>query len=136
MSGQFRKYSRFLKDLTPLLPWVLLISFSNSFSEEVIYRLGVVVPLIGVIDTDVILLISAIAFGLPHLRGMPNGIVGALMAGLLGWLLAKSMVETSGIFWAWLIHFLQDIVIFSALVLAETRKKRTQNDDALTPTTL
>jgi hypothetical protein len=97
---------------------VLLFSFTNSFSEEVVYRLGVIVPLVGSVDTAYILLISAVAFGAPHLRGMPNGIVGALMAGLLGWLLAKSVVEINGIFWAWFIHFLQDIVIFSAFVMA------------------
>jgi len=40
----------------------------------------------------------------------------------LGWLLAKSVIETNGIFWAWFIHFLQDIVIFSAFVLAAVNK--------------
>jgi len=30
--------------------------------------------------------------------------------------LAKSILETKGIFWAWLIHFLQDIIIFTALL--------------------
>ena len=115
---QFRKSVGDLKQLLPYLPWVLLFSVTNSFSEEVVYRLGVIVPLVGSVDTTYILLISAAAFGAPHLRGMPNGIVGALMAGLLGWLLAKSVVETNGIFWAWCIHFLQDIVIFSAFVMA------------------
>lgn len=115
---QFRKSVGDLKQLLPYLPYVLLFSLNNSFSEEVVYRLGVMVPLVGSVDTDYILLISAIAFGAPHLRGMPNGIAGALMAGLLGWLLAKSVVETSGLFWAWSIHFLQDIVIFSAFVMA------------------
>lgn len=43
------------------------------------------------------------------------------MAGLLGWLLAKSVLETNGIFWVWGIHFLQDVVIFSAFVLAGAR---------------
>ena len=119
---QFRRSGGGLKKLLPFLPWVLLFSLSNSFSEEVIYRLGVVVPLVGAIDTSYILLVSAIGFGAPHLRGMPNGIVGALMAGLLGWLLAKSVVETNGIFWAWFIHFLQDVVIFSAFVLAAANK--------------
>lgn len=115
---QFRKSGAGLKKLLPFLPWVLLFSLSNSFSEEIIYRLGIVVPLVGATDTSYILLFSAIAFGAPHLRGMPNGIVGALMAGFLGWLLAKSVVETNGILWAWFIHFLQDVVIFSAFVLA------------------
>lgn len=126
---QFRKSGGNLKKLLPFLPWVLLFSLSNSFSEEVIYRLGVVVPLAGAIDTNHILLVSAVAFGAPHLRGMPNGIVGALMAGLLGWLLAKSVIETNGIFWAWFIHFLQDVVIFSAFVLVAANKSlnRTHN---------
>ncbi|MDH4191453.1 MAG: CPBP family intramembrane metalloprotease [Betaproteobacteria bacterium] len=115
---QFRKSGGGLKQLVPYLPWVLLFSLTNSFSEEAVYRLGVIVPLVGSVDTAHILLISAAAFGAPHLRGMPNGIVGALMAGLLGWLLAKSVMETNGIFWAWFIHFLQDIVIFSAFVMA------------------
>ncbi|AHF00172.1 hypothetical protein THITH_11215 [Thioalkalivibrio paradoxus ARh 1] len=74
------------------------------------------------------MLISAIAFGAPHLRGMPNGLIGAIMAGFLGWLLAKSVIETHGIFWAWFIHFVQDVVIFSAFVMAAANK-------ALQPTT-
>ena len=121
---QFRKSGGDIKRLVPYLPWVLLFSLTNSFSEEVVYRLGIIVPLFGIIDTPYILLISAVAFGAPHLRGMPNGIVGALMAGLLGWLLAKSVIETNGIFWAWFIHFLQDIVIFSAFVMAAVNKMR------------
>jgi membrane protease YdiL (CAAX protease family) len=119
---QFRNSGGALKHLIHYLPWILLFSLTNSFSEEVVYRLGVIVPLWGAVDTTYILLISAVAFGAPHLRGMPNGIVGALMAGLLGWLLAKSVVETNGIFWAWFIHFLQDIVIFSAFVMAAANK--------------
>ncbi|MHB1669957.1 CPBP family intramembrane glutamic endopeptidase [Thiomonas sp.] len=115
---QFRKSGKGLKQVLPYLPWVLLFSLTNSFSEEVVYRLGIIVPLVGSVDTNYILLISAAAFGAPHLRGMPNGIVGVLMAGFLGWLLAKSLIETNGIFWAWLIHFLQDIPIFSAFVIA------------------
>lgn len=119
---QFRKSGCGLKKLWPCLPWVLLFSLSNAFSEEIIYRLGVLVPLVGAIDTNYILLISAISFGAPHFRGMPSGIVGALMAGLLGWLLAKSVVETNGIFWALFIHFLQDVVIFSVFILAAASK--------------
>jgi len=39
------------------------------------------------------------------------------MAGFLGWLLARSVVDTRGVFWAWFLHFLQDVVIFTAVVL-------------------
>lgn len=60
---------------------------------------------------------SALVFGLPHYFGTPGGVVGSLMAGFLGWLLAKSIQETGGIFWAWLIHFIQDVVILGVGLL-------------------
>lgn len=130
---RFRKSGGGLQQLVPFLPWVLLFSLTNSFSEEVVYRLGIIVPLVGAVETMYILLISAAAFGALHLRGMPNGLVGALMAGLLGWLLAKSVVETNGIFWAWCIHFLQDMVIFSAFVMAAANKSLNRTRGADTP---
>ena len=110
--------------LLPLFPWILLFSVTNAFAEEVIYRFGVVIPLFGHVDPAAILLISAFAFGATHFRGVPGGPVGVLMAGLLGWLLAKSVIETSGLFWAWSIHSLQDVVIFSALALSAALKRQ------------
>jgi hypothetical protein len=32
-------------------------------------------------------------------------------------MLAKSIAETGGTFWAWFIHFLQDVIIFPGLFL-------------------
>jgi hypothetical protein len=46
---------------------------------------------------------------------MPSGIIGATMAGVLGLVLAKSLYETNGFFWAWSIHFLQDVIIIGAV---------------------
>jgi uncharacterized protein len=120
---QFRKTEGKLSHISSYLGWILLFSASNSFSEEIIFRLGVIVALYGDVETSSILFISAIAFGALHLRGMPNGIIGAGMASLLGWILAKSMIETNGLFWAWFIHFLQDIVIYSAFMMAATARR-------------
>lgn len=106
------------------LPWVFLFSFTNAFSEEVIYRLGVIVPLFENTENDIIMFISAIAFGLVHYRGMPNGILGIIMAGVLGWLLAKSVLETTGLFWAFGIHFVQDIIVISSLLIFGDREER------------
>lgn len=97
--------------------WIVLFSLSNSFGEEMIFRIGVVSPLRGLLEPATICFISAVLFGLPHFKGMPDGITGSLMAGVLGFVLAKSVVETNGFFWAWLIHFLQDIIIIGALLL-------------------
>lgn len=99
------------------IAWVLLFSLTNSFAEEMIYRIGIVSPLKNLISPTAIITISAILFGLPHLAGMPSGLAGATMAGLLGLVLAKSLYETNGYFWAWTIHFIQDIIIFGALFL-------------------
>lgn len=100
---------------TRLLPWILVLSLMNAFTEEAITRLGVVTALDGMVSRPVICIISALIFGIPHYFGIPGGIPGSLMAGFLGWLLAKSILETEGMFWAWLIHFLQDVIIFSGL---------------------
>jgi membrane protease YdiL (CAAX protease family) len=103
--------------ITGALTWILLFSLTNSFGEEMIFRMGIVAPLKDIIPPKSIYLISAILFGIPHFAGMPSGIIGATMAGVLGYVLAKSMVETKGIFWAWTIHFLQDVVIIGSLFL-------------------
>jgi hypothetical protein len=53
---------------------------------------------------------------------MPSGVIGVIMAGILGYVLAKSMYETNGFFWAWLIHFIQDILIIGTMYLISTVK--------------
>ncbi len=104
------------------LIWILLFSLTNSFGEEMIYRMGIISPLKGLLSPITIYLISAILFGLPHFAGMPNGLIGATMAGVLGFVLAKSLYETNGFFWAWIIHFIQDVIIIGALFLMATKK--------------
>lgn len=100
-------------------PLILLFSLVNSFVEESITRLGVIVALKEKIKDNHIALISGAIFGIVHFWGYPGGFVGLLVAGFLGWLLAKSILETKGIFWAWFIHFLQDVVIISAFFLSQ-----------------
>lgn len=97
--------------------WIIFFSLTNSFSEEMIYRVGINGPLYGLLTPNIVFLISAIIFGAAHYQGMPNGIIGVILAGLLGYVLSKSVQETNGIFWAWLIHFLQDVIIIGSLYL-------------------
>jgi len=102
--------------------WILLFSLTNSFGEEMIFRMGIVSPLKGLLSPMSIYIISAILFGFPHLAGMPSGLVGATMAGVLGLILAKSLYETNGFFWAWTIHFIQDVIIICSLFLLASTK--------------
>lgn len=102
--------------LTPaLLFWSVVFSAMNAFSEEAVCRMGIVSPLYGQLSLPIIAIISGVIFGLPHYFGQPSGIVGVLMAGFLGWLLALSLIETQGLFIAWAIHFVQDVVIFVSM---------------------
>lgn len=100
--------------------WIVLFSLTNSFSEEIIFRVGINAPLHNLLSPNKIFMISAILFGIAHFQGMPSGIIGILLAGLLGYVLSKSLHETNGIFWAWFIHFLQDIIIISAIYLIKS----------------
>ena len=99
------------------LLWSIPFSIANAFSEEAIFRMGIVSPLYGIFSVSIIILISGVLFGLPHYFGQPSGIVGVLMAGFLGWLLAMSLVETQGFLIAWGIHFAQDVVIITSMIL-------------------
>ncbi len=110
-----RPTSGFLPSLLRLLPVVLLVAAVNAFSEEIIYRASLLAPLNTVLGKSQALLLTAALFGLWHFYGVPYGIVGVVMAGVLGWLLGKSMLETKGIFWAFFIHFWQDVAIFAFL---------------------
>lgn len=85
-----------------------------------IFRVGINVPLTKLLSPNRIFLISAVIFGLAHFQGMPSGIVGVLLAGLLASISSKSIQETNGIFWAWFIHFLQDLIIISSLYLIKS----------------
>ncbi len=98
-------------------PFVLLISFTNSFSEEIIYRFGINGNLLRSTPQLSIFIISAFLFGLPHYLGYPTGFIGVIMAGLLGYILSKATHETQGIGIACTIHFVQDVIIFTALFM-------------------
>jgi membrane protease YdiL (CAAX protease family) len=99
--------------VVPRLPAVLLFAAVNAFNEEIYFRATLLSTLPQIVGKDHALLINAAFFGLAHyLYGSPPGLVGFLMTGFLAWLIGKSMLETKGLFWAWFIHFLPDVVIF------------------------
>lgn len=39
------------------------------------------------------------------------------MAGIAGWFWGKSIIETRGFFWAWLIHAVQNVVIYTLIAM-------------------
>lgn len=106
-----------LARLGPLLPLIVLLALGNSFTEGVAYRSAVLGPLAGALPKGVVVLASASFFGMAHYYGAPSGPIGVAMSGVLGWFLARAMFETRGFLAPWIVHFLQDVVIFSTIVL-------------------
>lgn len=104
------------------IPLILLFSFTNSLAEELIFRFGIVGGLFHNYPKLTILIISAIFFGLPHYFGWPNGFLGVIMSGMLGYILCKATLETKGLSIAWTIHFVQDIIIFTALFMMNVKR--------------
>ena len=117
MLSSVPSFDAFIKAL-PLVPVALLIAVINSFNEEFTLRAAPISELLSALGKRQALMITTFFFGIGHFYGVPSGIVGVLLASFLGWFLGKSMLETKGFFWAWLIHFIQDAFIFTFLAIS------------------
>ncbi|NGZ75251.1 CPBP family intramembrane metalloprotease [Saccharibacillus sp. VR-M41] len=105
-------------DWVPGIFLVLAFALANAFSEEILFRFSFVAVVSKYGYSPYLAQgLAAAIFGVVHYFGNPGGLVGVLMAAFIGWFLAKSMLETKGFFWALIIHFLQDVVIFTALFM-------------------
>jgi len=105
----------------PFLPAILLAAALNAFNEEMTYKASFLSVLENVVGKNHALWLMAAYFGIGHYYGVPYGVIGVLMAGFLGWFLGKSMLETRGLWWAWFIHFLQDVLIFAFLAIGSIK---------------
>lgn len=105
----------------PYLALVVPFAAMNAFIEESIYRLPYVT--MGENDTSSRtygLVMGSAVFGAMHFWGAaPNGFTGAIMSAFMGFVLAKSMQETRGFFWAFMIHFMLDLVVIF-FILSQT----------------
>jgi hypothetical protein len=102
-----------IESALPLIPIAILIAAINAFNEEFTLRAAPLSELQNSVGKHQGLMITTLFFGLGHFYGVPSGILGVLLSSFLGWFLGKSMLETKGFTWAWLIHFLPDVFIFT-----------------------
>ena len=103
----------------PVLPAIGLISTTNAFSEEIIFRSSLLSALHKVLGKQQALLLTAVFFGFAHYAGgFPSGMFWFLITGFMGWLFGKSMLETKGFFWAWFLHFVSDIPVLAFTAMA------------------
>jgi hypothetical protein len=100
--------------LLPALPGVILLSAVNALDEEIIFRNGLLAPLFPAVGAAPALWLTAVYFGMAHYSGtFPGGLIWFALTAFLGWLFGKAMLETRGVFWSWLMHFLSDLPVFA-----------------------
>ena len=102
----------------PLIPVALLVALINAFNEEFTLRAAPISELLSVLGKRQALMITTVFFGLGHFYGVLAGVLGVLLSSFLCWFLGKSMLETKGFLWAWLIHFLPDAFIFTFFAIS------------------
>lgn len=106
-----------VNNLVRFLHMIIFFALVNSFCEGVLYRSTIIGTLKDVLPKNQVIIIAAIFFGIAHYYGAPSGVIGVVMSGLLGWYMSRSMYETKGFASSWIIHFMQDVVIFSSIYL-------------------
>jgi membrane protease YdiL (CAAX protease family) len=119
LSSTVRPDFRMVQRAITGLPLAIAFAAFNAAQEEFRFRAVLLGRLIPSVGAGQALLVTSLIFGLAHWFGHPSGLSGVFMAGFAGWLWGKSMVDTGGFAWAWLIHGLQDVVIFSFLLMAK-----------------
>lgn len=107
----------FLQKVVPVIPAILLFAALNALYEEFVYRASMLAVLESAVGIMNAWWISAVFFGIGHFYGVPYGWVGILLATFTGWLWGKAMVETRGFAWAWWMHFLMDVIIFTFMAV-------------------
>lgn len=106
-----------LRKAAGLGPLILLGSGVNAFNEEFIFRAVLLARLSPVLGPAQSLWLTSVRFGVGHWFGNPSGPIGAVAATFAGWFWGKSILETRGLFWAWVIHAIQDVVIYSLIAM-------------------
>jgi membrane protease YdiL (CAAX protease family) len=103
-----------------VLPWAVATSALNAANEEFQFRNVLLARLRNIVPPKEAFLLTAVLFGVGHYFGQPSGWGGVFMAGIAGWIWAKSMIETRGFVCAFASHFVQDIIIFGFLAMSAT----------------
>jgi membrane protease YdiL (CAAX protease family) len=100
------------------LPAAVAFGAFNAAQEEFRFRAGFLATLVPAVGAPQAVLMTSALFAFGHWFGHPSGPIGVGMAFLAGFVLAKSMLDTRGSGWAWFMHAVQDVLIFSFLVMS------------------
>jgi len=111
----FGKFSRALI----FLPACLIAAAINGLVEEFQFRSVLLARLEPWVKPGQAMMMSAVLFAsLHYFTGRPSGLLGAPLNIFFGWVASKSVLETRGLFWAWLLHFIADFMIYFFAAMA------------------
>ncbi len=104
------KFSQFLT----FLPAITIAAAINGIVEEFQFRSVLLARVEPWVKPGQAMMMSAVLFAsLHYFTGTPGGPLGVLPNLFFGWVASKSVLETRGLFWAWLLHFIADFMIFA-----------------------
>jgi membrane protease YdiL (CAAX protease family) len=98
-------------------PVVVVAAAVNTFCEEFLFRNSLLSTMLPALGKPQSLWLTSLRFGIGHYYGNPSGLLGVAGATIFGFVLARSMIETGGSGWAWMMHFAEDVVIFALIAL-------------------
>ena len=101
-----------------LVLFAALCAAMNAFGEEFLYRSALLPQVLPLFGKGASMILVASWFGMGHYFGVPQGSAGVIMTTIGGWIFAKSMVETRGMGWALILHFVSDFTIYMVILLA------------------
>ncbi|OLC54868.1 MAG: hypothetical protein AUH85_10615 [Chloroflexi bacterium 13_1_40CM_4_68_4] len=101
-------------------PIIIFGAAANTLLEEFLFRQVLLARLLPVIGADTALAITSIRFGIGHWSGNPAGPMGVLLATGFGLFQGKCMLDCRGSGWPWLVHFANDILIFTLIAMTPT----------------
>lgn len=103
------------------LPLIIVFGIINAAQEEFTYRVVYLARLAPVVGAGWALLITSVNFGINHwVGGHPNGLTGVVTVALAGYILGRSMLDTRGVAWAWIIHTAADVIVAVLLAMASS----------------
>jgi hypothetical protein len=95
-------------------PAIVIAAAINALAEEFQFRSVLLARLEPVVRSGQAMLMTAVLFtSLHYFTGVPSGPLGAIAVMFLGWVAAKSVLETRGLVWAFILHFIANFVIFA-----------------------
>lgn len=111
-----------LVGLAVLVLFGLAFAVLNSLADKAVFR-GVFLPALreSLGSPRTALVMQAVVFGLMHVRGLPSGYSGMVIAGVIGLAFGSLRLRSRGILALWLAHAIVNALMYACLAVLAGR---------------